>query len=192
MSRALFILLLMTVAAACEALADGGVVRAREAKGPFIVTVFTPPDLSTAAAADVTVMVQERDTGEVVLNADVRLRFTPPAGARIPADAGYCGPTKNVLVLPLTNPAGKPPVIRATRANAANRLLYGANVVLPAAGDWQMQTTVAGARGTAIVDATFAVGPPPRRLMAILPWLAIPPIAIALFAFNQALRRRPE
>src|SRR5262245_37766463 len=62
--------------------ADSAVVRAQEARGPFTITIFTPAEVSRGLRADIAVMVQDRDSGEVVMDADVELGFGPPAGTR--------------------------------------------------------------------------------------------------------------
>src|SRR5678816_2709390 len=62
--------------------ADGLVVRTKQTQGPFIVTIFTPPEASRDLPTDVTLMIQRRDSGEVVMDAAVDLMFVPPAGAK--------------------------------------------------------------------------------------------------------------
>src|SRR5580704_11488590 len=47
-----------------DARADGGVIRLFEAKGPYIVTIFTASEPVQASPVDVSVMVQRRDSGE--------------------------------------------------------------------------------------------------------------------------------
>ncbi|MEO8350143.1 MAG: hypothetical protein ABI680_00340 [Chthoniobacteraceae bacterium] len=187
MKRAHAIALLLLLP--CGAQADGGVVRIRETTGHFIVTVFTPPLIAVSVPADVTVLVQDGATGEAILDASVDLRFTPPPGARLAVDPSLCGPLNNTVVLGIGDTLGSSPAIRATRAHATNKLLYGASVLLPATGDWRVQATVY--RGTATsVGCTLPVAAAPRRIGGLWPYLAFPPVAIGLFALNQRLRRR--
>ena len=58
-----------------EVRADGGIMRVREAQGPFVVTIFTASELQQDSPADVSVMVQERDSNDAVLDANVSLIF---------------------------------------------------------------------------------------------------------------------
>jgi hypothetical protein len=151
--------------------ADGGVVRMAETQGPFAVTVFTPQEISRDLPVDVTIMVQRRDTGEVMMDADVDLTFVLPAGAKIQS----------------SNPSS----VHATRARSTNKLLYGASVVFPSVGDWQMRASVRQDGENAGVTCFLAVGMPPHRLAGLWPYLALPPFVIAMFVMNQWLRRRP-
>src|SRR5690349_15866677 len=48
-----------------------GIVRWRQTQGPFAITVFTSPEVVRGRAADVSVMVQRRDSNEAILDADV-------------------------------------------------------------------------------------------------------------------------
>jgi len=151
--------------------ADGGVVRATETQGPFIITIFTPPEISRDLPAEVAVMVQRRATGEVMMDAAVDLSFIPPAGATIQSNGLSA--------------------IRATRDRSANKLLYGSSAVFPSVGDWQMRASVRQGGENASVSCLLPVGMPARRLAGLWPCLALPPFVIALFVMNQWLRRRP-
>lgn len=175
----------LTMLLPAVALADGGVVRARQTQGKFIVTIFTPPESSTAGPTEVTVMVQRSDTEEVVMDAAVDLSFLPPAGASIQPDKEPCGGPGMINL-----PAGPAPSVRATRAQAANKLLYGASVVLPAVGDWQLRALVREGNDQVTITCNIPIGAPARRIAVLWPVLALPPLAIALFAINQWIRTR--
>jgi hypothetical protein len=169
--------------------ADGLVVRMKQTQGPFIVTIFTPPEASRDLPTEVTVMIQRRDSGEVVMDAAVELRFVPPAGAKLSPNDVLCGPTQNLPSPESTATAGQRASIRAPRDQAANKLFYGIPVVFRAAGNWQLQATIRQGGEEASVACTLPVGIP-HRLRGLWPYLALPPVAIALFAMNQWLRRR--
>src|SRR5262249_1686313 len=59
---------------------DGGVVQLHEAQGPFVITVFVSPERALGGPTDVSVLVQWREGGEVILDADVSLAVDPPNG----------------------------------------------------------------------------------------------------------------
>jgi hypothetical protein len=168
--------------------ADSVVVRARETQGPFTITLFTQNEISRRLPADVTVMVQNRDSGEVLMDADVELGFVPPIGASFNPNDLICGPGNRVPV----GLGGHPTAMAATHAHAANKLLYGASVVFPGAGNWQLRASVRRGREAANASCILPVNGPPSPLVAIWPSLALPPVAIALFACNQWLRNRRE
>ncbi len=158
--------------------ADGGVVRAREVQGSFLITIFTPPEIYRDSPTDLTIMVQK--AGEVMMDVEVNLSFVPPAGVEIQPDKMSCGSHGGQLLS-----------IRATHAQAANKLLYGTSVVLPAAGDWKLRTSVRQGGHEVGVTCSLPVGMPARRLAGLWPYLALPPFVIGMFALNQ-WRRRPS
>jgi hypothetical protein len=145
--------------------ADGGTVQVREASGPFVVTVFTAPETLRAGPIDTSVLVQDRETGRVILDATVNLAVQPAAGM---------GPRFQA---------------RATHVQARNKLLQAASIEIPFAGWWAVEISVCRDRAQAVFVAKVAVVPAAPRLAAIWPFLILPPFAIALFALHQTLRR---
>ncbi len=143
--------------------ADGGVVRLAERVGPYAITVFTAPALATGMA-DISVMVQEAEGGRPVVDARVSLLLSNDDGSAIAADA--------------------------TREQAQNRLLYAALVDLASPGSWALRVTVDRGADSVTVATTIPVAPPSPSLLAYWPYLAIPPVAVALFAVNQRSKRR--
>jgi hypothetical protein len=148
--------------------ADGGTVQLREASGPFVVTVFTAPETLRAGPIDISVLVQDREKGGVILDAAVNLAVEPAAGA---------GPRFQ---------------IHATHAQARNKLLQAATIDTPVAGWWTMHISVSTNGAQAAVVTRVLVLPATSRLAGIWPYLIVPPVAIALFALHQALRRASQ
>jgi hypothetical protein len=146
--------------------ADGGTVQLREASGPFVVTVFTAPEPLRAGPIDTSVLVQDRETGRVILDATVNFAFSPSVG---------------------TSPRF---LTRVTHAQARNKLLQAATVDVLAPGWWTMQVSVRRGREEVVLATKLLVMPSVPRLTAIWPFLFIPPFAIGLFALHQTLRRR--
>jgi hypothetical protein len=158
-------LLFVLFACAAAAAADGGRVRVRRAAGPWTITVFTSPEPLVAGPADVSVLVQERDGGAIVLDADI--------------------------VFELRGPGGKERAVAA--GPGTNRLLESAVVTLATPGDWLVSVSVRRAGESARVSCPLPVGPAPSRLAGLWPLLAFPPFGVALFALHGALassRRR--
>ena len=170
--------------------ADGVAVRARETQGSFIVTIFTSTEISRDLPAGVSVLVQKRETGEIVMDATVDLSFTPPAGVTLSPNDALCGPANNVLSPGPNGVASQPTSIPAARSQAANKLFYGTAVVLRAVGDWQVLVTVRQGDEMVKVRCALPVAVPPRRLAGLWPYLALPAVMVALFAVNQWLRGR--
>src|SRR6516162_9717607 len=116
---------------------DSAVVRAQASQGPFTITLFTPAEVSRGAHTDITVMVQRRDSGEIIMDAGVELAFMPPAGASFNPHDVFCGPGGGVPVGLWDHPTA----LVATHAQAANKPLYGASVVFPGTGNWELRAT---------------------------------------------------
>jgi hypothetical protein len=159
-------LLLAFVLAPLGLHADGGAVCLHKASGPFVITVFINSSELRAGPADVSVMVQNRVSREIVLDDDVSLRLQPTASG------------------------GRALEFRATRKQATNKLLKSAIVDLPSSGDWKLTVQVRRGSEKAIVSTQLQVAPPLPRLAAIWPFLMLPFLAMALFAANQVLRQR--
>src|SRR5262249_40289495 len=125
---------------------DGGIIRLRETHGPFSITVFSSPEASSGGLTDVSALIQERESGKVILDADVGLAVSPPDGSALNQSAKLCGvptfPTRSLEGLNL------PTTVRATREKAANKLLYSAPLELNAPGTWTLHVLVS--RGTDI------------------------------------------
>ena len=162
MSRALALAAALLVwAGARTAFADGGRLRASEDVGAFRVAIFTAPEPVLAGRADVSVLVQDRASGEAVLDADVTLELLGPGGARSVDTAGR---------------------------HERNRLFYGAQVEL-APGAWIAAARVRRGASEAVVRASFEVRDS-RRAAVAWPYLSIPPCAVVLYAANRGLRNR--
>jgi hypothetical protein len=144
----------------------GGVVQLTEKAGPFIVTVFTEPTPVRAGPAEISVMVQDGSNRRPVLDAEVTLHLRKRRSE-------------------------EPQIVaKATRQNATNKLMYAADVELPAAGEWQLRVMVhRGAVSTQIAGELMAA-PPRIALVSLSPYLALLSVGFGLFALHRQLRRR--
>ncbi|MGD9765889.1 MAG: hypothetical protein AB7V27_19540 [Candidatus Binatia bacterium] len=151
------------------ALADGGLVRASQAAGALIITVFSAPTPLRAGPADISVLLQERTGGATVLDGEVQVTLRAAAAP-----------------FPVATAA-------ATRAAAVNKLLYAALLDVPAAGRWEFVVDVKARSESHRVafDADVAAAAP--SALAFWPHLALPFIAVALYTVHQwrALRASP-
>ncbi len=173
------------------ALADGGVVRVRQPQGPYIITVFSPNDVLANQPADLTVMVQRAQTGEVLMNAIVDVSVTPPAGAKMKPGDPFCSASDQSSAAGMTAGTAQT-TFRATRAHGANKLLYGLSVILHTPGIWQLRATVQADGATTEVNCTLPVESPAGRFSGLWLCLALPPVFVGLFFVNQWLRRRQK
>ena len=174
----------------CNARADGGVIRLRQAKGPFLVTVFTAAEPVQEGLCDVSVLVQQRDSGDAMLDATVELVFTAPAASAAEPVGQLCGASRAWLLGRSAKPAQAQLTVPACRSLASNKLLYAAPIRFGTAGRWQLEALIKRRSDTVEVACSIPVGSPPRRLISLAPYLAVPPLLVALFVLNQYLRRQ--
>jgi hypothetical protein len=145
--------------------ADGGAVRVREQAGAYQVTVFTSPTPFRAGPVDVSVLVQDAETGECVPEARVSVRLTARG-------------TGGVLEYP------------ATAEAATNKLFHAAVFRLPELGWWNVEVAVEGPHGPALLRFEVQADEPLPRWLELWPWFAWPALAVAFFGLHQVLVRR--
>lgn len=144
--------------------ADGGVLRLRESRGGLAVSVFTAPEPLRVGLADLSVLVQRSDDGSVLLDAEVNFTLSPPDGA-----------------------AGRASLL-ARRRKAANLLMQSAEVSFPVPGVWELSVSVRRGDEDVVLTCLLKVAPPVPSWVRLWPLVALAPLAIALFAANQALK----
>lgn len=146
--------------------ADGGMILLHQQAPPYIVTVFASPGPPRAGMVDLSVLLQNGETQQPVLNADVQIEIAKDAT----------------------------PIRVSTHQGAANKLLYAASVPLDEPGTWRC-TVFVGASGPAkpiTVSGAIAVSGEPPKAVAYADDLALPFIFFAVFALHQWLRGRPN
>lgn len=147
-----------------QAEADGGFVELHQEVGPFVVTVFSAPGPLRAGPVDMSVLVQDRASGQPVLDGEVFVRLKSPGAITL--------------------------VERATREVAQNKLLYSALMNLPEAGQWELEVTITQGKETASILGQVSAAAPSPFWLSYWRSLSLPPILIAVFALNQWLKRR--
>jgi hypothetical protein len=145
------------------ALADGGILRLSEVKGPYRISVLTSPNPFRAGPVDVSVIVANAATGDVLPDVKVTLHLAPRAQA---SDVRQ---------------------YQATRGNAANKLFQSANFELPRAGLWNVEIDVDGPQGTAQTNLEIEAADRLPRWLSLWPWFSWPFLVVGLFAVHQAL-----
>ncbi len=118
-----FVVIFVAAGLCLASLASGGsdddvALRTSQVSGPFVVSVFALPGELDAGRSEFSVLVQDRDTLQVVQDADVGLQ---------PRQAGASGPTA---------------IVHATVDSSENKLLQTAEVDLPSEGDWTLTVHV--------------------------------------------------
>jgi hypothetical protein len=161
-----------------SAFADGGAVLSQQTSGPWRVTLFGSPSPLRAGPTDLSVMIQDAKTGEPVMDKTVAIKVRATVN-----------PTSEAWIPPCCSMKGSGEAVPATHANAQNKLLYAANLVLPSSGAHDVIVNIGGADGE-FLESKIDVQPPPAPLSAYWTYLALPPMFVGIFALNQRLRRR--
>ena len=141
--------------------ADGGKVEFQHTAGPFVVTLFTDAPIYLRTG-DISVMIQDRNTREPVLDARVGFTFRSENGNTVEA--------------------------KATREQAVNKLLYAAAVTFPESGRWQVEIDVSRGMDAASTTGEITIVPSESRLSSYWGYFLIPPIGIILFVLHQWLK----
>jgi hypothetical protein len=150
------------------AFAGGGIVQWRKQAGSLLITVLTAPAPLSAGPGVISLLVQNRNGLEPVLDANVSLLLRSGAS------------TAEIRAQP-------------TRDWAQNRLLYAAPVTLAESGKWQLAVTIL--RNGERTDATgpIDVAPTPAMVASYWGYIAFPPLMIVAFVGHELLlRRRPS
>ena len=98
---------------------DDQALRFQGASGPFGVAVFASPGDLPVGQAPFSVLVQNHQSGEVLLDAAVEMTAVPAAGVATP-----------------------PATAQLSSEDSENKLLQAAELNLPAAGDWTLKVSV--------------------------------------------------
>src|ERR1700679_1884698 len=107
---------------------DGGILCLSRSEGNYRISVFAAPTPFRVGPVDISVLVQDAITGEVMPKASV------------------------TVSLRLRDQPGEPMCYTATDQAATNKLLKAAVFDLPEPGRWLIQVTIGGEQGSAQVD----------------------------------------
>ena len=168
MQPAKLLLTLVAILAPARLFADGGTVQLRKEAGALLITVFTSPSPLSAGPADISLLLQQRNGLEPVLDADVSMRLrTDASETEIQA--------------------------RPTRQQAQNKLLYAAPVTLSESGKWRLALTVFRNGERTDATGTIGVAPGPEKGTSYWSYIAFPQLMIAIYVVRERLiHRKPR
>ena len=162
---AVFLMLGMGAAAA---FADGGAVLLHQDAGAFTITLFAAPQPLRTGDADLSVMVQDRGSGEVLLDPVIDLTFAPE------------------------RPSPSQQTVRLAKGLASNRLLQACTVHFASAGKWRLTLLVRRGNDEARLTTDCIVEPHHSRSTLVWFYVLLPLAIILLFAIHQVLKLRTE
>lgn len=146
--------------------ADGGTVLFRGPAGPFEVTLFGSPTPLRIGGADLSVLIKKTAGDTTVLDADVTLHLVTTTGGKIIEVTAH-----------------------PTHEKATNKLLYAANMRIPANGSWRVDVLVKEGGTAAEISGRLFALPPQPPVVKYWPYFALLPLVALLFAINQRLKR---
>jgi hypothetical protein len=148
--------------------ADGGVVRYSERHGDRLITVFTNPTPLRAGIVDISVLIQDADSGRPLSNVPV-----------------------TVSAYPIDNRQGRISSPATTEA-ATNKLLRAAQLDFSQSGPWHVELAVDGREPASPIGfEVVAVDALPPWVQTSF-WIGWPLAAIGLFVVHQFLVRRRQ
>lgn len=141
-----------------------------EPTGPYWISVWSTPEPARVGEFHLTLALaepgEEREAGDPVLGADVRVRLEPVGAAALS---------------PLT--------ATATNENSSNRLFYEADVTIPEPGAWLVRVEVDGPAGAGVASFPLQVEPAQSTNWLLLGGSGVVLITV-LFAFLSWHRNR--
>jgi hypothetical protein len=153
---------------ASAARADGGAMLLHQDAGAFTITLFAAPQPMHTGAADLSVMVQDRSSGEILLDPVIDLTVAP-------------------AVASVTQQT-----VRLAKSQASNRLLQASTVHFSSAGKWRLTLAVRRGNDTAQLVTECTVEPDHSRARLVWFYVLLPVGIILLFVFHQVLKLRSE
>jgi hypothetical protein len=141
---------------------DGGTMLLHQDAGAFTITLFAAPQPLHVGEADMSVLVQDRSSGEVLLDPVIDLSV----GTQTP--------------------------VRLTRGQASNRLLQAAAVNFASPGKWRLTLVVRRGADSANLSTECTVEPDRSRATMVWFYVLLPVGVIVLFVIHQALKLRSE
>jgi hypothetical protein len=137
---------------------DDQALRLWKQSGPFSIAVFAPTGDLQAGPTSFGILVQDRNTQEVLLDSTVDLSARPAVAVRAP-----------------TSP------VRATSENSENKLLQAAELDLPAAGDWTVNIALSRNAESADLSLPLRVVKRESGLGDLWPYFLFPGFGMILF-----------
>jgi hypothetical protein len=144
---------------------DGGTMLFHQDAGAFTITLFAAAQPLTTGVADLSVMVQDRQSGDVLLDPVVDLTATREAG----------GAAQRAIRL---------------AAGHGNRLLQSASLPLAQPGKWQLIVRVHRGHDDAQVQTDVMVQPNTSRAALVWFYVLLPVAVVLLFLLHQALKQK--
>jgi len=150
---------------ATAAYGDGGALLLHQDAGPFTLTLFAAPQPLATGMADLSILVQDRNTGGTLLD--------PVVDATAEAADGSATQT-----------------VRLARGNSGNRLLQAGRLQFARPGRWRLNVRVRRGQDVVLVSTECTVQPDTSRATIVWFYVLLPAAMILLFLLHQFLKQR--
>jgi hypothetical protein len=147
------------------AMGDGAHMQLTQAAGPFVITLFTAPTPLRSGPVTVSLLVQTRSDRAPVRDATV-----------------------DIVLRALAPDAHQEITAQAQRGLVPNKLFYSAELVVPTMGRWSIAAHVRDGDRAADVSCVVDVAAAMAPLLAFWGFIALPAVAIGVFALHQWLK----
>jgi hypothetical protein len=137
-----------------------------ERQGAYRISVFMSPDPLRAGPIDISVLLQDAETGMPITNPQVNVSLTPSSGR---------GRTIHAV---------------ATNDAATNKLLSAALVELPEPGLWDIEIAYLAQHSSARVQFRADAGPRSAGWLNEWPWFSWPAAVVIIFVIHRGLVSR--
>jgi hypothetical protein len=137
-----------------------------ERQGGYRISVFASPDPLRAGPIDISVLLQDAETGQPITNVPINVSLKP---------SGRRGPTIRAV---------------ATNDAATNKLLSAALVELPTPGSWDIEISRLAEHGADPVRFTIDAGEQSAAWTGVWPWFSWPAGVVILFGIHRRLVAR--
>jgi hypothetical protein len=145
---------------ATTAYGDGGAMLLHQDSGPFTITLFASPQPLHTGMAEISVMVQDRFSSQVLTDPTIEVTLNQESAMRLaPGKAG-------------------------------NRLMQSAEMQLSRAGRSKLEVVVRRGNDVARLTTAFNVDADRSRVALVWIYILLPAVAVALFAIQQRLKMR--
>ena len=139
---------------------DGGTMLLHQDSGAFTVTVFAAPQPLQVGAAEISVMVQDRSSGNVLADPVVEVTLDQQTSVRL------------------------------ANGHTSNRLLQAATVHFSRAGQWTLNISVKRGQDVASFHVECSVEADHSRAILLWFYLLLPVVVIVVFVIHQGLQAR--
>jgi hypothetical protein len=163
-----------------QARADGGAVLAQGETVLYRVTLFGAPAPLRAGWNDLTVLVQDKATGEAVLDRAVKIDIRPQAEDQTASGENWVPPCCRLETTSTTEQT-------ATHTAASNKILYAAPFLLREPGRWKASVRI---DATQAVETTIDLLPPLAPWKTYWLYLAAPGMAGVFFLLQIRAKQR--